>query len=284
MTKERGFIVPIGGAEKKIRDPAILKRFTRIAGRRRARIAIIPTASRREETGSQYEDLFRGFGVRDVQVLPFETRSDCERKDWMEVLEEATGVFFTGGNQLRLSTTLGGTPVTDLLRKRNAEGLHIAGTSAGAAFLAEHMIAFGDSGRTPRVDMVQLSPGLGLTNRILVDQHFRQRGRLGRLLAALSFNPRMIGIGLDEDTAAFLGPDDVLAVTGSGAITVIDPSDLEYTSMDSASRDAPVSMIGIRMHVLVDGGTFDLNERVAHAAEQPPGDESSREAAEEEER
>lgn len=277
MAKDRGFIVPIGGAEEKIRDREILRRFAKIAGGRDARIAIIPTASQLDETGDRYEKIFRDLRVRRTRVLPFEERSDCRREDWLDELREATGVFLTGGNQLRLSTTLGGTEVTQLLRERNAEGLHIAGTSAGAAFLPEHMIAFGDAGRTPRADMVQLSPGLGLTNEILVDQHFRQRGRLGRLLAALSFNPRLIGIGLDEDTAAFLGPDHVFEVVGSGGITILDASDMEYSSMDAVDGDAAVSVVGVHMHVLAAGGTFDLQTRRARAADQTG---AGREAAE----
>ena len=277
VAKDRGFIIPIGGAEEKIRDREILKRFADIAGGSSARIAIIPTASQLDETGSLYEEIFRDFRVKDVEVLPFESRADCRREDWLGQLREATGVFLTGGNQLRLSTTLGGTDVTQIIRDENAQGMHVAGTSAGAAFLAEHMIAFGESGRTPRADMVQLSPGLGLTNDVIVDQHFRQRGRLGRLLAALSYNPRMIGIGLDEDTAAFLGPDDVLEVAGSGAITILDPTDMQHSSMDSADHKAAVSIIGIHMHVLAAGGTFDLRSRVARAADQTG---SGREAAE----
>ena len=175
VAKKRGFIVPIGGAEEKISDPTILRKFADVAGGRDARIVVIPTASQLEVTGRRYEKIFEDFRVKSVRSLRFETRADAEREEWLDHIWEATGVFMTGGNQLRLSTILGGTPLTDLLRQRNAEGLHIAGTSAGAAFVAEHMIASGDSGRSPRADMVQLSPGLGLTNRILVDQHFRQR-------------------------------------------------------------------------------------------------------------
>ncbi|MGH9381848.1 MAG: cyanophycinase [Thermoanaerobaculia bacterium] len=261
----RGIIVPIGGAEEKLRDRGILSRFADLCGGRRARLVVIPTASERRETGRGYRTVFRDLGVRSVQVLPFETRAETTRGDWLEILEEATGVFLTGGNQLRLSTTLGGTRVADLLRRRNAEGQHVAGTSAGAAFLSEHMIAFGEEGPTPRADMVTLAPGLGLTHEAIVDQHFRQRDRLGRLLTALAYNPRPVGIGLDEDTAAFLGPDDTLEVAGSGAITVVDPAEIDYSSMDSARRHQPVCILNVRLHVLIDGATYDLQRRVATA-------------------
>ena len=262
---QRGYIVPIGGAEDKLGGDGILKRFVQLCGRRGARIAVISTASESRSTGRRYEDLFRDLKVDKVWVLPFESRKQCEDPEELAVLEKANGVFLTGGNQLRLSTTLGGTPVAKKLRLMNAAGAHVAGTSAGAAFLCEHMIAFGDEGSTPRAGMVQLAPGLGLTNRVIVDQHFRQRDRLGRLFTALAFNPFAVGIGLDEDTAAFIGADDVLEVVGSGAITIVDPSEVEFSSMDSAKPGEPVSLVGIKLHVLVRGGRYDLNARAASA-------------------
>lgn len=259
----RGFIVPIGGAEDKLGHEAILKRFVKVCGGRDARIAVIPTASELKSTGRRYEELFRDLRAGKVWVLPFDTRKSCSDPEELAVLEKANGVFLTGGNQLRLSTTLGGTPVAKQIRTMNAEGGHVAGTSAGAAFLSEHMIAFGDEGPTPAGGMVALTPGLGLTNRILVDQHFRQRDRLGRLLTAIAYNPFAIGLGLDEDTAAFLGPDETIEVVGSGGITIVDPSELEFSSIDAAKQGEPVSLTGLRMHVLVHGGTFNLETRVA---------------------
>lgn len=271
MTKQpnhsrRGTLVPIGGAEEKVRDAAILKGFVDLCGGRGARIAVIPTASQLPETGPRYVELFESMHAR-AKSLPFEDRLDCDDEAALAALGRADGVFMTGGNQLRLSTTLGGTKVSRVLRERNATGLHIAGTSAGAAFLSEHMIAFGDEGPTPRSDMVSLAPGLGLLHRVIVDQHFRQRDRLGRLLTSLAYNPCAVGIGLDEDTAAFIGPDDVLTVRGSGAITIVDPTDMRYSSMDSARRHEPVCVLGVRLHVLVDGGTFDLETKQASAGE-----------------
>jgi cyanophycinase len=263
---ERGYIVPIGGAEEKLRDSEILGRFVRLCGRDRARIAVIPTASEERDTGSRYESLLEKLGARTVVSLPFDSRRDANDEESLDALQEVDGIFLAGGNQLRLSTTLGGTPVAKLMRKLNAAGVHVAGTSAGAAFLCEHMIAQGEEGPTPRPEMVTLSPGLGLTNRVIVDQHFRQRDRLGRLLAALAYNPFAIGIGLDEDTAAFIAPDNTLEVRGSGAITVVDPSEVEFSSMDSVRPGHPVSIIGVRLHVLVDAGVFDLESKRAAPA------------------
>ncbi|MEE8115791.1 MAG: cyanophycinase, partial [Gemmatimonadales bacterium] len=190
----------------------------------------------------------------------------------LEELTESDGVFLTGGNQLRLSTTLGGTRAAQALRRMNADGVHIAGTSAGAGFLSEHMIAFGEEGLSPRADMVTLAPGLGLTNRVILDHHFTRRERLGRLMTALGYNPFAVGVGLDEDTAAFIGPDDTLEVAGSGALTIVDPSELEYSSMDSARESDPVCLVGLRVHILVDGWSFDLQSRSARQAQVLAGD------------
>lgn len=259
----RGSIMPVGGAEEKLRDPEILRCFLEMAGGDGARIVVIPTASRLKSTGRRYRNLFRDLGAGEARILPFESRVDCLREDWLEELEEADGVFLTGGNQLRLSTTIGGTPVARALRRLNERGMAIAGTSAGAAFMSEHMIAFGEEGPSPRADMVTLAPGLGLLKKVIVDQHFRQRDRLGRLLAALAFNPFGVGVGLDENTAALIDADDLLRVVGSGAITIVDPTDMTYSSMDSAREDAPVCLIGLTIHVLTSGGTFNLRTREA---------------------
>ncbi len=259
----RGLIIPIGGAEEKEGSPTILKRFVELCGGRYARIAIIPTASELRDTGQRYERYFRDLDLDEARALPFVTRADCEKEEALEFLERATGIFLTGGNQLRLSTTLGGTRAARAIRRRNAAGAHVAGTSAGAAFLPEHMIAFGDEGSTPRANMVTLAPGLGLTNRVVIDQHFRQRDRLGRLLTAIAYNPFAVGIGLDEDTAAIIDAEGKIEVIGSGALTIVDPSGLEFSSMDSAQKSQPVSIIGAKLHVLVAGARFDLETRVA---------------------
>ena len=262
----RGFIIPIGGAEDKISDRAILRQFTELAGGSRAHIGVIPTASVLPDTGQRYIDVLRAVGAGEVSVLPVFTRDDAERDDLLDLAESCTGLFITGGNQLRLSTILGGTPMAQKIRRLNARGVHVAGTSAGAAFSSEHMIAFGESGATPRAGKVSLAPGLGLINRVIIDQHFRQRDRLGRLLTALSYNPFTIGCGLDEDTAAFIDPFDVIHVVGSGAITIVDVSDLEYSSMAQADEGEAVELIGIRLHVMVQGATYDLAKRKATPA------------------
>ena len=259
----RGWIVPIGGAENKENDRHILERFVGVSGGDEADIVVIPTASRMNETGPRYEKLFADIGAERVTVMDFDTRRDCQEPGRLRRLEEASGIFFTGGNQLRLSTLLGGTPVAKLIRVRNARGVTVGGTSAGASILSEHMIAFGDEGSSVISGSVRLAPGLGLTNRFIIDQHFRQRDRLGRLLTALAYNPFAVGIGLDEDTAAFIGPDETVEVEGSGGVTIVDGADVSYSSMDAVSEGQPVCMLGLKLHILVAGATFNLHTRVA---------------------
>ena len=231
--EQRGWIVPIGGAEDKESDaahPQALRRAVRRPRRRHRRHPDRQPAGRHRR--ALRATCSSGSAPAASTSLDFDTRARrpsattaCARSS------SATGIFFTGGNQLRISTILGGTPAAKLIRARNARGVHVAGTSAGASILSEHMIAFGKEGSSPRAGSVRLAPGLGLTNRFIIDQHFRQRDRLGRLLAALAYNPFAIGIGLDEDTAAFIGPDDTLEVEGSGAITVVDAGGLTFSSM-----------------------------------------------------
>lgn len=264
-SSNRGYVVPIGGAEDKAGGMDILRRFAKLCGGRRARIAIVPTASQLEDTGHRYAKLFRELEVREAFAVEFETRADCERKDLLEELERADGVFLTGGNQLRLSTTFGGTPVDSAIRHMCAAGRHIAGTSAGAAYLCQHMIAYGDEGATPRAGSVQVVAGLGLTRRVIIDQHFRQRDRIGRLLTALAYNPYPIGLGLDEDTAAFIAPDNTIEVEGSGLVTIVDAHDVEFDSIADAEKGSLVSLINVRLHLLSRGATYNLLTREAAA-------------------
>jgi cyanophycinase len=263
--RKRGWIIAIGGAENKENDRRILERFVRVSGGARSDIVVIPTASRVHETGARYEQVFSDIGARRVSIMDFDTRRDCQEAGRLQRLEEASGIFFTGGNQLRLTTLLGGTPVARLIRTANARGVTVGGTSAGASILSEHMIAAGDEGSAVIAGGVRLAPGLGLTNRFIIDQHFRQRDRFGRLLAALAYNPFAVGIGLDEDTAALIGPDEIVEVEGSGGVTIVDGTDLSHSSIDNVGDGQPVCMLGLRLHVLTAGATFNLHTRLAAA-------------------
>lgn len=257
---ERGFLIPIGGAERRKKSGAIHRRFVRLCGGSKARILVIPTASQLNETGPSYVELFESLGARSM-CIPVEEREEAFSETLVAKLEESTGIFITGGNQLRLSTILGGTPLARAIRRLYCAGVHVAGTSAGAAIMSEHMIAGGRSGPSPRESGVELAPGLGLTNRAIIDQHFSQRGRMGRLLSALSFNPFICGLGIDENTAAFIAPDGDVEVVGKGTVTVIDPNDLHHSSMSYVRRAEAVTMLGLRLHILAQGSHFNLETR-----------------------
>jgi cyanophycinase len=264
---QRGWIIPVGGGEKKVRTSPILGRFVELSGGADARIVIIPTASQLDDAGCRTRKVFQDLNVSNIEIVDLATRDDCEDPTLLKLLENATGIFFTGGNQLRLSTTIGGTSAASVIRKLNANGVHVAGTSAGAAFICEHMIAIGKSGPTPKRGMASLSPGLGLTNRVIIDQHFRERDRIGRLLTALAYNPFATGIGVDEDTAAFIGPDNIVEVFGSGGLTIVDPSNLQFSSMADTKQGAPVSLIGVQLHILLAGDRYDLNTNTAQSGQ-----------------
>ncbi len=261
----RGFLIPIGGAERKRKSPTILRKFVDVCGGTEARIAIIPTASKLDTTGPSYETVFERLGAARSRSVPFATRKDCHNEEWLDVLRDSTGIFITGGSQLRLSRTIGGTPAAHELRSLYRSGVHIAGTSAGASYMSEHMIAFGDAGASPVTHMVAMAPGIGLTSDFTIDQHFRERDRLGRLLTVLAYNPFIIGMGLDEDTAAFIGPHGILEVVGSGSCTLVDGSELEYASIGHQPGD-PVSLLGVKLHILLPGSHFDIKSREATPA------------------
>ena len=261
--KQRGFIIPIGGGENKDKNPTILKRFVELCGGNNAHIAIIPTASRLNDTGGQYQQLFHQLGAHRTDVLNIKRRADCESSAHLQLLETVTGIFMTGGDQLRLATIIGGSKLTTKMCELNNNGLHIAGTSAGAAFISEHMIAGGKSGNTPRTDMVKLATGLGLSKRLIIDQHFRQRHRIGRLITAITLNPSAIGLGIDEDTAAFIGPQDTFEVVGSGWITVIDPTAMESSTVDSSKKLQRLSVSDLKIHMLTQGDSYDVQTRIA---------------------
>ncbi|MBC8345609.1 MAG: cyanophycinase [Candidatus Marinimicrobia bacterium] len=267
---DRGYIIPIGGAERKRRDPVILEKFVEISGGKNATIVVIPTATKVEENGQRYVDVFTDMGVGKVHCLNITHRRDCNRDDYLSNLEEATGIFITGGNQLRLSTILGGTPIAQLIRRLNADGVHVAGTSAGAAIMPEHMISGGRSGSTPTPRSVSLSPGLGLTNSIVVDQHFRQRDRLGRILAAIAYSPFLTGVGIDENTAIFINPNNSFEVVGRGGVTVVDPSGVQFSNMGESARNEPISITGVKLHILTHGDSYDLKTHTPHIPELKP--------------
>ena len=255
-----GPIMAIGGAEDKLRDKLILSTFFQLAGGRAARIAIVPTASSIEMAGERYKALFLGLGAEDVEVVLLNTRDDANGDAPLELLHDATGIFLTGGNQMRLAAIVGGTRVAQLVLQRNRAGAGVAGTSAGASILSSHMVAFGQSGPTPRMRMAQMVAGFGLVPNVIVDQHFRQRDRIGRLLALVAASPSLLGVGIDEDTAAVFGANGLVDVIGRNSVTIVDGSRM-YSDVFQVQRHDAITVSNAILHVLTAGPRFDLATR-----------------------
>ncbi len=251
----------IGGAEDKLRDKVILSRFVRLAGGKQASIAVISTASSLGDAASQvYRQLFLTMGASKVTGLRPLTREEANDSGTAATVEGSTGIFLTGGNQLKLSSVIGGTKVQAALLRAHSAGVVIAGTSAGASAASTHMVAFGSSGATPKHRMVQISAGLGLLKNVVIDQHFEQRTRLGRLLAVVAQSPSLVGLGLDEDTAAVVYEDETLEVLGRGAVTIVDGSRIITDSFHTKGH-RPMMVSGAILHSLPGGYRFDLQER-----------------------
>lgn len=255
-----GPIMAIGGAEDKLDDKIILTTFAHLAGGARARIAIVPTASSIESAGERYKALFLGMGAASANVVFIESRDDANGDAPLEVIESATGIFLTGGNQMRLSAIVGGTEAARLVKARHLAGAIVAGTSAGASILSSHMVAFGASGDTPRQRMASMVAGFGLVSDLIIDQHFRQRDRIGRLLALVASNPGLLGVGVDEDTAALIGANGVLEVIGRSSVTIVDGTHM-YSDIFQVKGHGAITVSGAVLHVLTAGRRFDLGQR-----------------------
>jgi cyanophycinase len=257
-------LIPIGGALDLDRASVVWRTFVDRAGGRAGRFVIIPTASALPDTAQRYVEALRAAGVRKHPIgLPLRTRAEAHDRSAVAAIKKATGVFITGGNQVRLTATLGGTPVLEALLEAYQRGAVIAGSSAGAACMSAVMIAFGRDGAMPRQGMAQFAPGLGFTSRVIVDQHFRQRDRLGRLLFAVAQQPGTIGLGVDENTAAIIEDDRFITVIGQHAVTIVDGADLTATDVAEVAGAGPIGMCDARVHVLTHGGTFELDRRMA---------------------
>jgi cyanophycinase len=257
-----GTVILIGGAEDKVRDRLILSRFCDLAGGASAVVAVISSASSLgAEAGERYRAIFGQLGIGAVRTIHAATRQQANDEATARSLREVTGIFLTGGNQLRLSSTIGGTRLADEILHRHEAGAVIAGTSAGASAMSSHMIAFGASGATPKHRMAQVAAGLGVLPGVIIDQHFQQRNRLGRLLSLIAQNPSLLGLGVDEDTAGVVGPDRVMEVIGRGNITVVDGAASETDAWEIRGH-RPLMISGVVLHSLPAGHRFDLRHRV----------------------
>ena len=260
----------IGGAEDRVGKATLLRRFVRLAGGRRARLVVIPTASSfQAEVAHAYEEAFGRIGVADLGIVNPSSRAEAHDPDAVRAIEEATGVFLSGGSQLRLSQFFPGTPLGAALHRAHRNGTVIAGTSAGASIMSQFMISMGEEGTTPRQRTSQLTAGLGLVEGVIIDQHFAQRNRYGRLMSVVASSPHLLGIGIDENTAIEVSGGR-FTVLGSGVVHVLDARSA-VTDFPDARRGAPMLISGAVVHSLPAGATFDLSTvSLAHFVERHP--------------
>lgn len=259
--ERRGALVAIGGAEDKVGSRAVLGQVVGLAGGERAVVGLFPTASQIPlELEATYRQAFGELGAEVRTVWVRERADACDAKV-VDALEGCTAAFFTGGAQGRIVSLLGGTPLAQAIRRRHRAGMVVAGTSAGASVLCEHMIAQGRSGYAPRRHSVTMAPGLGLTKRLVIDQHFAQRHRIGRLFAAVALNPFLIGVGIDEDTAIVLEGSNKLRVIGRGTVTIIDGANLLHTDIHETGHHDAAAVLGLQVHVLKVGFGYDVDAR-----------------------
>jgi cyanophycinase len=256
-------VMVIGGAEDKVNGCSILTAFFHSAGGELAKIGILPCASQEPSVvGDRYYQIFEKMGVQQVQVLDIRQPKECDTESWLNILADCTGIFITGGDQLRLCDLIGGSKFIDSIKARIGLGnLVLAGTSAGAAIMGEKMIAGGSSGESPNQLLVDLTDGLGIFPELLVDQHFHNRNRMARLMSAIAAHPDKLGIGIDEDTCAAFEKDGTFEVLGKGTITVIDPGGLTHTNYPKVADLSPISLHNLTVHVLSQGDRYHYQHR-----------------------
>jgi cyanophycinase len=254
----QGTLVIIGGAEDKEGDCLVLREFVRAAGGVNAKIAVMTAATGYPvEVGETYIRVFKQLGAASVEAVHTQHRDDSEREASLRIAEEATGIFFTGGDQTRIVEFIQGTTLDKVIHKRHEQGAVIGGTSAGAAMMPDQMIVGGASVSNPSVDAVSMGPGMGFLPGIVIDQHFAQRGRLGRLLAALVLQPAVLGLGIDEDTGIVVKGDE-FEVVGQGAVTVVDETTTTHNNLEGLLKDEPIALCGVKLHILPHGYRFNL--------------------------
>ena len=256
-----GTLCIIGGAEDRSGDRLVLREFVDLAGGAGATIAVIATASSLgPEILDAYDAVFRSLGAADVVRLRPESRAQADDPVLAARLDDVDAVFMTGGNQLKLTAVVGGTALSRAIATAYARGAVVGGTSAGASAVSEHMIALGDEVDAPTQGTTASAAGLGLLPDVVVDQHFAQRNRYARLLSLVARSPRLLGLGIDEDTAAVVRGGRELEVVGAGCVFVADGS-RAISDAHLAELGAPLLVSGVVVHTLPAGARFDLADR-----------------------
>jgi cyanophycinase len=263
LPRTKTTIMVIGGAEDKVHGREILQTFFNRSGGTNATIGIIPSASREPAAqGERYQKLFEDMGAKEIRIFDIRERYQGEDPHWELYLEDCTGMFMTGGDQLRLCALLADTPLMEKIRIKAREGkIALAGTSAGAAVMGHHMIAGGGSGSSPNRSLVDLTNGLDILPEVIVDQHFHNRNRMARLLSALAAHPDRIGIGIDEDTCSLFEGEGQIEIMGKGTVTIVDPGEVAYTNAPAVGASDPLSISNLRVHILCHGDRYDMRSR-----------------------
>jgi cyanophycinase len=263
--RSAGSLIAIGGAEDREDTKIILSHIAELIGSRKLVISTLASGYA-DEVWEIYRNLFTSMGVKRVEHLCLDHRDESSNDPRLDVLADATAVFFTGGDQLRITTRLGGTALSERIEEIYKQGGIIAGTSAGATALGEMMLVGNPVKGICKLSDIRMAPGLGLAKNLIIDQHFSERGRIRRLLGAVAENPRMLGIGVDEDTAVVVESDGTSHAIGSGAVYVVDGNDLSYTNISEVSFNRAMSVFGVNLHMLSNGDGFDIRSRQpAHA-------------------
>ncbi len=261
LTETRGKLFIIGGAEDKTGDCVILRKFVELAGGAKAKIVVMTAATDHpEESAKEIIEVFKRLGVKNGQAVDVSTRMDAEDEKSLEKIKKATAVYFTGGDQLHITSLMGGTTLQQKMMERFAEGLLIAGTSAGAAMMGNSVILDGDGETSPKFGAVEIAPGMDFIRGCIIDPHFAERGRYGRLLAAIAHYPQELGIGIDENTALIIKKKQ-LEVIGEGAVTIVDASGMTYTNMPDVKQGEGLAMMDVKIHVLPEKHRFDIENR-----------------------
>ncbi|MGL5414191.1 MAG: cyanophycinase [Clostridium sp.] len=253
-------LIIIGGAEDKKRSKEILKEVCSEINKDKDLLIVITVASEVQKLiGSDYLKVFKELGIKKVEILEIESREDANKIEATKIIEKSKLIFFTGGDQLRVTSILGGTKISDAIL--NGKGKILVGTSAGASIMSETMIVQGRDKESPKKNSITMAPGLGFMKNVVIDQHFAQRGRLGRLLTAVAENPGMLGIGIDENTAIIV-EDEIVNVIGEGGVYIIDGNEIDYTNISAQDIDKVLSIFNVKLHVLINKNMFDLKNRV----------------------
>jgi cyanophycinase len=262
----KGSLVIIGGHEDRTGEKMILRAVADRLGDDGKIVVCTVASAEPTELWEQYESAFRGLGVPHVFRLDIESREDATTPRAVRILEGATGVFFAGGDQLKITSQVGDTPVYSRVQEIFEQGGVIAGTSAGASAMSETMMVANNGDASYRIkSSLLMAPGLGLAQDMLIDQHFSERGRMARLIGAVTQNPRVLGVGIDEDTAMIVERNRYFQVLGAGAVYVVDASKSTYSNIGDEDSDRTLSSFGLTIHMLSQGDRFELDSRTPTA-------------------